>query len=74
LRKLDRAVQRRLLQHLEQRIIASGDPRQFGKALRGDKGDLWSCRVGDYQIVCMIEDQRLVVAVVTVGNRREGYR
>jgi mRNA interferase RelE/StbE len=74
LRKLDRPVQRRLLQYLEQRVIASGDPRQFGKALHGDRGDLWSYRVGDHRIICMIEDQRLVVVVVTVGHRREIYR
>jgi mRNA interferase RelE/StbE len=72
--KLDRPVRRRLLQYLEQRVIASGDPRQLGKPLHGDKGDLWSYRVGDYRIICMIEDRRLVVVVVTVGNRREVYR
>ena len=72
--KLDREVQRRLLQYLERRVIASGDPRQFGKALHGEKGHLWSYRIGDYRIVCMIEDRRLVVVVVTVGNRRDVYR
>jgi len=74
LRKLDRPVQRRLLQYLEQRVLASDDPRQLGKPLHGDKGDLWSYRVGDYRIICVIEDRRLVVVVVTVGNRREVYR
>jgi mRNA interferase RelE/StbE len=74
LSKLDRPVQRRLVQYLEQRVVASGDPRQFGEAMRGDKGDLWKYRVGAYRIVCMIEDRRLVVLVVTVGHRREVYR
>jgi mRNA interferase RelE/StbE len=72
--RLDRPVQRRLLQYLEQRVMASGDPRQLGKALHGDKGDLWSYRVGGYRIICMIEDRRLVVVVVSVGHRREVYR
>ena len=74
LRKLEQSVQRRLLQYLDQRVIASGDPRQLGKALSGAKGNLWSYRIGDYRIVCTIEDQRLVVVVVAVGNRREVYR
>jgi mRNA interferase RelE/StbE len=30
--------------------------------------------VGDYRIVAAIEDDRLVVLVVTVGHRREIYR
>jgi mRNA interferase RelE/StbE len=74
LHKLDRPLQRRLLQDLGHRVVASGDPRQFGKALRGDQGDLWSYQVGVYRLICMIEDQRLVVVVVTVGKRREVYR
>ena len=74
LAKLDRPVQRRLLQYLGQRVLASGDPRQLGKPLHGDQGELWSYRVGDYRIICMIEDWRLVVVVVTPGQRREVYR
>ena len=72
--KLDRPIQRRLLQCLEQRVVAGGDPRQLGKVLHGDKGELWSYRVGDHRIVCLIEDRRLVVVVVSVGHRREVYR
>jgi mRNA interferase RelE/StbE len=30
--------------------------------------------VGDYRIVCTIEDQVLRILVVRVGNRREVYR
>ena len=74
LRKLDRAVQRRLLDFLEQRVIASGNPRQLGKPLRGDKGEFWSYRVGDYRIISLIEDRRLVVVVVSVGHRGHVYR
>jgi mRNA interferase RelE/StbE len=74
LRKLDQPVQRRLLNFLEHRVLASGDPRRFGKALHGNKRELWSYRVGDYRIICLIEDQRLVVVVVSIGDRREVYR
>lgn len=74
LRRLDRPVQRRIRQFLRERVIAIGDPRQLGKPLHGDKGDLWSYRVGDYRIICMIEDRRLVVVVVSVRHRREAYR
>ena len=72
--KLDRPIQRRLIQYLEQRVLASDDPRRHGKALHGDKGELWSYRVGACRIICQIDDRRLVVAVVTIGNRREVYR
>jgi mRNA interferase RelE/StbE len=74
LRRLDRQVQRRIVRFLEQRVIAVGDPRQLGKPLHGDKGDLWSYRVGAYRIICTIEDRRLVVVVVAVGHRGQVYR
>lgn len=73
-RKLDRSVQRRVINYLEQRVIASGNPRQFGKLLSGDMGEFWSYRVGDYRIISLIEDKRLVVVVVSVGHRRDVYR
>jgi mRNA interferase RelE/StbE len=59
---------------LEQRVIASGAPRRLGKALRGDRGEFWSYRMGDYRIISLIEDNRMVVVVVSIGHRREAYR
>lgn len=59
---------------LRERIAGSRDPRRFGQALIGDRKGLWRYRVGDYRIVAAIEDDRLVVMVVTVGHRREVYR
>lgn len=49
-------------------------PRQFGKALRGDLGEFWRCRVGDYRVLCQINDGELIVLVVKVGNRSDIYR
>ncbi len=34
----------------------------------------WRYRVGDYRIVCRIEDHRLVIVVIKLGHRREVYR
>jgi mRNA interferase RelE/StbE len=55
-------------------VIASGAPRRLGKALRGEKCEFWSYRVGNYRITTLIEDKRLVVVVVSIGHRREVYR
>jgi mRNA interferase RelE/StbE len=43
-------------------------------ALRGSLGDLWRYRVGDYRILCDIQDGVLTVLVLQIGNRREVYR
>jgi mRNA interferase RelE/StbE len=42
--------------------------------MKGNKADFWAYRVGEYRILCLLEDDRLVVAVVSVGHRREVYR
>lgn len=68
LRKLDRAVQREILDYMDRRIAASGDPRKFGKPLRASKFGLWRYRVRDYRIICELQDRRLVVLVVSVGH------
>ncbi|WP_022854005.1 type II toxin-antitoxin system RelE family toxin [Thermodesulfatator atlanticus] len=50
------------------------DPRLKGKPLKGPLGEFWRYRVGDYRIICDIQDDRLVVLVLRIGHRREIYR
>ncbi|MGO9006823.1 MAG: type II toxin-antitoxin system RelE family toxin [Beijerinckiaceae bacterium] len=74
LRKLGTTPRVRILRFLDERVAGAEDPRRLGKALSGDKTGFWRYRVGDYRILVRIEDQRLVVLVISVGHRREVYR
>ena len=74
LRKLDKASARRIVDFMGERVGESEDPRQSGKALKGPLGDLWRYRVGDFRILCDIQDGKLTVLVLQIGNRREVYR
>lgn len=56
------------------RLATADDPRDFGKPLRGDMRGLWRYRVGDYRLICQIQDQLLLVLILEVGNRRNIYR
>jgi mRNA interferase RelE/StbE len=73
-RKLDRQAQKAIRDWLRQRLGVREDPRTLGRALTGDRAGLWRYRIGDYRLACRIEDDRLVVLVLTVGHRREVYR
>jgi mRNA interferase RelE/StbE len=43
--------------------------------LKGERlGEFWKYRVGDYRIIARIEDGRLTVLVLRVGNRRDVYK
>ncbi len=66
---LDRPVQARIFRYLRERIATPEDPRRFGKALRGPRAGFWRYRVGDYRVICRIEDEAVVVLVVAVGHR-----
>jgi len=72
--KLDPQVTRRIERFLYERVAELHSPRLIGEALHGSKlGELWKYRVGDYRIICKIEDNILRVLVVRVGHRREVY-
>jgi mRNA interferase RelE/StbE len=74
LRKLDRAAARRIVDFMDERVASSDDPRGMGKALKGPLGDLWRYSVGEYRVLCDIQDKVLTVLVLRIGNRREVYR
>ena len=75
LRKLDRAVQQRLVGFLRTRVATLEDPRSLGEALAGARlGSYWKYRVGDWRIICDMQDERIVVRVLRIGNSREIYR
>jgi len=72
--KLDKQTARRIVDFMDTRVASVDDPRGTGKALSGPLGGFWRYRVGDYRVVCDIQDGALRVLVVAVGNRREIYR
>lgn len=74
LRKLDRPVRERILNYLTDRIEGCKEPRHFGEALKGDKSGLWRYRVGDYRVICQLQQQRLVVLAVAIGHRSRVYK
>ena len=73
LRRLDRPVQRRILDWLADRLEGCKNPRHFGEPLKGDLAGLWRYRIGDYRILCEIRDEQLVIVALAIGHRREVY-
>ncbi|MGO9575264.1 MAG: type II toxin-antitoxin system RelE family toxin [Terriglobales bacterium] len=74
IQKLSRTAQESIVRFLRERVQPAGDPRQIGKPLHGDKGGLWRYRVGDYRLVCDIQDERVTLLVIRVGHRKDVYR
>ena len=74
LRKLDRPVARRIGRYLQDLVASCGDPRERGKGLTANQTRLWRYRVGDYRVICQLEEDRLLVLVVRIGHRSAVYR
>ena len=75
LRKLGKQTALRIVNFMDERVAKAANPRDLGKALAGESlGVFWRYRVGDYRIICDIQDKKLCVLVIRIGNRREVYR
>ncbi|MEL4279033.1 type II toxin-antitoxin system RelE family toxin [Shewanella baltica] len=70
---MDKQNAKRILDFLEQRIAILDDPRTSGKPLKGDLGIFWRYRVGDYRVLCEIQDSKLVILTALIGHRKEIY-
>lgn len=72
--RLDPQYAKRILKYLFERIATDEDPRRFGDPLRSNLAGLWKYRIGNYRVICEIQEEVLLVLVVRVGHRREVYR
>ena len=73
LKKMDCDTQQRIVDFLK-KLGSCQNPRQTGKALRGDKKALWRFRVGHYRLICSIEDASMTVLVLALGHRKDIYK
>ena len=51
----------------------AGNPRRVGKPLREPLAPLYSARRGEYRVLYRIEDDRLVIEIITIEHRRDAY-
>lgn len=54
-------------------LAALENPRDRGKGLVGDLSGMWRYRVGDYRIICHIDNGELLITSLEIGHRREIY-
>ena len=72
--KLNRVIQEQILDWLENNLENKDNPRHIGKALQGNLKGYWRYRVGDYRMICDIQDDKLIVLALQVGHRKHIYK
>ena len=73
LKKLDKHIAALIIGWLEKNIQNCENPRLHGKGLVENKSGQWRYRIGDYRVICEIQDKEIIVLVLEVGHRREIY-
>ena len=74
LRRLDSVAAKRLTSYLNSLVSVISNPRERSKALTVPYSGLWRYRVGDYRIICQLQDERLVILVLRFAHRSDVYR
>lgn len=72
-KKLDRYTQRMIKTWIEKNLVGCENPRQHGKGLTANRSGQWRYRIGDYRLICQINDNELVLLALSVGHRRAVY-
>lgn len=72
LRKLDRTMQKRILDYMDE-VALLENPRSRGKALVENMRGLWRYRIGDYRVICEIQESRIIISVLKIGHRKNIY-
>ena len=74
LKRLSPEVESRIRTFMQDRVGNRADPLAIAKKLSGVYESRFRYRVGDYRIICQIEDHLLHILVIEVAHRREVYR
>jgi mRNA interferase RelE/StbE len=73
IRKIDATTRNRLRKYIE-RLAACDDPRIAGKCLANNNPEIWRYRIGDYRLLCKIDDGKMVVLMIDFGHRSKIYK
>ena len=73
-KRLDRYTQRMLKSWIEKNLGGCENPRAKGKGLTANRNGQWRYRIGDYRLICLIQDNELVILALTVGHRSDLYK
>ena len=72
-KKLDRYTQRMIKAWIEKNLIDCEDPRTHGKGLTANRSGQWRYRIGEYRLICFIEDEKLIILALSIGHRSDIY-
>lgn len=73
LKKLDKGTSALIMGWIKKNLVDCENPRIHGKGLTANRSGEWRYRVGDYRILCKIQDDKIIILVLAIGHRSEIY-
>ena len=74
LKRIDRPNQELILKFMTEKVAKHPDPVSLAKKLSGNLGDFYRFRLGDYRIVCDVQNQELIILILQIGHRQNIYQ
>lgn len=71
-KKLDKFTQKILSSWIDKNLEGCENPRIQGKGLTSNHSE-WRYKIGDYRLICVIEDDKLIILAFTVGHGKNIY-
>ena len=72
-KKLDKYTMRMIKSWILKNLVDCENPRNFGKGLTSNRSGQWRYRIGDYRLICKINDNELIILALSIGHRRDVY-
>ena len=70
LKKLDKQTSSLIIGWIEKNLEGCENPRIHGKGLTSNRSGQWRYRIGDYRLICEIQDKKIIIYVLEVGHRK----
>lgn len=73
LSKLDKHIASLIIGRIEKNLEGTENPRQHGKGLTANRVGEWRYRIGEYRIICEIQDEEIIILVLEIRHRKSIY-
>ena len=72
-KKLDKYTMKMTKSWINKNLVGCENPRLHGKELTSNRSGQWRYQIGDYRLICSIEENELVILALSVGHRHDVY-
>lgn len=73
LKKLDKHTAALIYGWIDKNLVNCENPRQHGKGLTSNRSGQWRYRIGDYRLIAEIQEEKIIILILSVGHRRDIY-